>query len=431
MIKTLELNHIGPTAKMDLDFGKRLNLITGDNGLGKSFLLDIIWWALTRKWPSDLNPGLICGKMARPQEGAEAKISFSFTGKSKDEYYTSSFQRLEQSWTGRSGRPTNPGLVLYAMSDGGFALWDPARNYWRTQGEIDVQDRLPGYVFSPRQVWDGLPNPNEPSASLCNGLLEDWASWQRENGSSFAALRSILKSLTPSNDEALEPGGLTRIGIDNVKDIPTLRMPYGQDVPVVHASSGIRRMIALAYFLVWSWKEHNQAVKQLGEQPTDQVVFLIDEIESHLHPTWQRQIVPALLGVMDKLVDNAQVQMLAVTHSPLIMTSIEPVFDSGMDAWFDMDLEGSEVVLRKSEFEKQGTVSRWLVSSAFDQSTDRPLEYARLIRRASELIAQGAPNTSEVETIHRRLVQALGPQDEFLFRWRALCERKGLSPWCL
>ena len=27
----------------------RLNLITGDNGLGKSSLLDIAWWALTRR----------------------------------------------------------------------------------------------------------------------------------------------------------------------------------------------------------------------------------------------------------------------------------------------------------------------------------------------------------------------------------------------
>lgn len=34
------------------------NLITGDNGLGKSFLLDLIWYAMTRQWPSEANPQL-------------------------------------------------------------------------------------------------------------------------------------------------------------------------------------------------------------------------------------------------------------------------------------------------------------------------------------------------------------------------------------
>lgn len=43
---------------MEMELGTRLNLITGDNGLGKSFLLDVAWWALTRKWPHDLNPAL-------------------------------------------------------------------------------------------------------------------------------------------------------------------------------------------------------------------------------------------------------------------------------------------------------------------------------------------------------------------------------------
>ncbi|WP_413173588.1 AAA family ATPase [Anabaena azotica] len=30
--------------------GDRLSLITGDNGLGKTFLLECSWWALTGHW---------------------------------------------------------------------------------------------------------------------------------------------------------------------------------------------------------------------------------------------------------------------------------------------------------------------------------------------------------------------------------------------
>ncbi len=50
MLKHLKLENVGPSSAMELEFGERLNLITGDNGLGKSFLLDIAWWSMTRKW---------------------------------------------------------------------------------------------------------------------------------------------------------------------------------------------------------------------------------------------------------------------------------------------------------------------------------------------------------------------------------------------
>ncbi|MEA3284392.1 MAG: AAA family ATPase [Synergistota bacterium] len=58
MIKKISMKNIGPSPFMELEFGERLNLITGDNGLGKSFLLDIAWWAMTRSWPAEQNPKL-------------------------------------------------------------------------------------------------------------------------------------------------------------------------------------------------------------------------------------------------------------------------------------------------------------------------------------------------------------------------------------
>ena len=51
MLERLELENVGPAPEMMLNLAPRMNLITGDNGLGKSFLLDVAWWALTRKWP--------------------------------------------------------------------------------------------------------------------------------------------------------------------------------------------------------------------------------------------------------------------------------------------------------------------------------------------------------------------------------------------
>lgn len=61
MLKSLHLKNVGPAPEMQMELAPRLNLITGDNGLGKSFLIDVAWWALTRKWPQDLNTNLTSG----------------------------------------------------------------------------------------------------------------------------------------------------------------------------------------------------------------------------------------------------------------------------------------------------------------------------------------------------------------------------------
>ena len=43
MIDYIELKDVGPASSMRLDFAPRMNLLTGDNGLGKTFVLDIVW----------------------------------------------------------------------------------------------------------------------------------------------------------------------------------------------------------------------------------------------------------------------------------------------------------------------------------------------------------------------------------------------------
>lgn len=440
MIKQLKINHVGPAESMKLEFGKRLNLLTGDNGLGKSFILDIIWWALTRKWPAEINPRLPAGLMARPNETGKASIEFDFTAKTGTLNYVSRFDKQLQAWTGKAGRPSNPGLVLYALMDGSFAVWDPARNYWRKKGNMDVQDRPSAYVFSPREVWDGLRD--EERGLLCNGLVSDWSGWQKENGATFIMLTKVLEALSPSLREQIVPGELTRISLDDPRDIPTLKMPYGQSVPVLHASAGIRRIIALAYLLVWSWEEHLKASRLLDQESADQIIFLIDEIEAHLHPKWQRRIIHALLGAINSLTLTSgitpdgrylrkrlfpveDIQIIAATHSPLVMASVEPSFESCTDAWFDIDFNEGDVLLRKCDFEKHGDAAHWLISDAFDLETGRSLEYELLVKEASDLIEKDSVDPSEIVAMRDKLALALNPKDDFLFRWRAICHKKG------
>lgn len=412
MLEFLNLHAVGPAPHLEMSLGPRLNLITGDNGLGKSFLLDVAWWALTRSWARQL---------VRPASaGASPSIEYRYTKATPRSFAAkSTFDRQQEKWRVPQGRPPIAGLVLYAQVDGGFSVWDPARNYWKQNSE-----RPANFSFTAEQVWEG----NEG----CEGLIRDWGSWQREGGDAFHELKKVLDALSPSEEEPLRPGELVKISIDDPKRYPTLAMPYGQDVPVIHASAGMRRVIALAYLLVWAWHEHLAAAELLGDEPATEVIFLVDEIEAHLHPRWQLRIIPALLAVMDKLTGKhgSRVQLITATHSPLVLASAEPDFDPARDRWFDLDLEPHggkpRVRLQERPFNKMGTAGRWLTSEAFDlESEGRAPKIELLLEQASQALLKESSSPSAMRKLDGQLRHVLGDTDPFWTRWRFVGEQRG------
>ena len=58
-------------------------------------------------------------------------------------------------------------------------------------------------------------------------------------------------------------------------------MPYGR-IPVTQTAAGMRRVLALAYLLVWAWDEHLRVSQLKKEPPTNRIVFLFDEVEVRL-----------------------------------------------------------------------------------------------------------------------------------------------------
>lgn len=409
MLESLHLKNVGPAPQMRMELAERLNLITGDNGLGKSFLLDVAWWALTRTWARNL--------VLPAPPPRKAEIAFAYTKKTRGSYeFSSEFDRRKEQWSVKQSRPPIPGLILYAQVDGGFSVWDPARNYWKA----DAPDRPAAYLFAPNEVWEGNAHSE--------GLIRDWASWQREDGEPFRMLKQVLEVLSPSPEETLQAGELRKLTVDDPKRYPTLRMPYGEDVPVIHASAGMRRVIALTYLVVWAWQEHVAASKLRGEAPAAEIVFLIDEIEAHLHPRWQRRIVPSLLKVMDTLtkVHQSWVQLLAVTHSPLVLASAEPFFDPEKDAWFDLDLEGGSVLLRERPFVRHGEVGNWLTSEAFDLKEPRSQEAEEAIGQAQAILNGGIESDDVVAAVDKKLAAAGLPDiDPFWVRWGYFLEQRG------
>ncbi|HEX7154390.1 MAG TPA: AAA family ATPase [Thermoanaerobaculia bacterium] len=412
MLKSLTLRAVGPAPEMMIEFADRLNVITGDNGLGKSFLLDVAWWALTRTWAA--TPAL-------PTDPTRATITYVVKGKKGDaEPVTSKYRPDEQEWPGERKRPAMPGVVIYVRVDGGFSVWDPARNYWRK----DRSDRPAAYHFNNRDVWDGL-KVNDISAS--EGLERDWVSWQKGREPQFELLERVLLRLSPP-DLPLTPGPPKRVFLGEGFDRPTLLIG-GNIVPVTVASAGIRRILALAYLLVWAWHEHRLAAELLGNEPETRLALLIDEPETHLHPAWQRRVIPAIMEAVQVLREqyDSPTQVLIATHAPLVLASLEPIFDVERDALFHLRLDGGHAQLNVESWAKQGDAANWLVSEVFGLQQARSTEAEEAIEAAEAFMREDHDALPEglrsSDDINRRLRSLLPPHDPFWARWIVSTER--------
>ena len=103
-------------------------------------------------------------------------------------------------------------------------------------------------------------------------------------------------------------------------------------------------------------------------------MILVDEIESHLHPQWQRVVLEALLDVIKELGTEGaiqrgglypNIQAIVTTHAPLVMASAESIFCEELDKLHVFDVENRQVTLSEMPWAKQGDASDWLVSKAF------------------------------------------------------------------
>ena len=87
----------------------------------------------------------------------------------------------------------------------------------------------------------------------------------------------------------------------------------GQSLFLNQLSDGERRLVLLVADTARRMVVLNPQMNDALESPG---LLLIDEIELHLHPRWQRTVVPALRAAFPR------VQLVAATHSPAVMASV-------------------------------------------------------------------------------------------------------------
>ena len=140
----------------------------------------------------------------------------------------------------------------------------------------------------------------------------DWIRVQRALSSEYpwakrtlATLEEIVKKFL-SDYKNLHLGGMGDHILLIDRDEATL--------PVRQLSDGERGLLALVLDLT---RRLSQANPEMKHPAKAEAVVLIDEIDLHLHPKWQRQIVHNLTDAFPKC------QFIATTHSPQIIGEVE------------------------------------------------------------------------------------------------------------
>ncbi len=132
-----------------------------------------------------------------------------------------------------------------------------------------------------------------------------------------------------------------------------------------------------------------------GNELNGKGVVLIDEIELHLHPKWQRQIIPQLLATFPNC------QFIITTHSPQVIGEVKPesiwILEEGEhpyhpDRSFGMDSSEllEEIMGAKSSNEsvtkKLSNIEVLIDSEKYEEARDKLTELAKETGKISSLI---------------------------------------------
>ena len=404
-LQFLEFSGIGPIKKIEMEPGSRLNIITGDNGLGKTFLLDVVWWALTQQRLEQIIVPL--ENMPTPPE-----IKFIVSHRPNAQLISSVFNNRNYTWS-IPRRTEESGLTIYARVDGSFAISDSI--------DYDITTTLPERsitLLNRDQIWQG------DNGKKIEGIIRDWVKWQtrKDEFSVFDIFKKVIERLRPPDMEDMRIGAPIRLPGFSM-ELPTLHHPYGQ-VPIIFESAGIKRILSLVYLIVWAWEEHRVKAKQYGKKEESQLVLLIDEAEAHLHPKWQRIFLNSLLQVAHDLREDLKIQYFITTHSPMLLASAEDVWNISEDKIYHLNIDGNGSV-RFSElpFEVYGSSDAWLQSVFFDYLPPVSPSAEEVMTRANKLMADSDPDPKSVKEVNVLLVRHVPPENPFWLRWILFVEK--------
>ncbi|MFT4189149.1 MAG: AAA family ATPase [Aeromicrobium sp.] len=284
-------------------------VLVGENGTGKSSLLQAIVLGLMDPRPlTALNstPWLMC-RQGEP-DGSKALIEVEVETESTRALYGKTVANTAGSYIDEVGEhvPDLPLMVAFS-----------ARRRIAKPGELPESGN--------REVERvrGLFDPNLPL--LAHDAFADLKTVPEKRAFAKVVRDVIVRQLDSGEKmfplvDAVElrgSGGVTTNA--QLLEQDRFGLLYGETyqarVAVEDLSDGYQALLTIVLEILVQATLANHVVPR---PETLRAIVLVDELEAHLHPRWQRSVIPLLREVFP------QCQFIVTTHSPLVVGSAEP-----------------------------------------------------------------------------------------------------------
>jgi len=332
LLKTLTLTNIRAFNHAEITFQPGMNLIVGINGVGKSTILDGLRILLSQALPK------LSQSRSKAHQFQDSDITVnqnSFYAKLMFEIATiDCMASVSHNIVPSATDPDSSELIF----DRKFLLpMDPKvisglKNSPRQPLALYFSTRrsLPDNTKSPKSS-PGLAAAFKDSLTHRGLRLPEFADWffaqnqlvleNAPNAQGHLNALEIAVRLFMENCAYVRVQRNSSIHVDiNSKTTRKFQATFlieksGIELDIRQLSDGERGILALVLDLA---RRLSQANPNLDDPLQAQAVVLIDELDLHLHPQWQRSIVSKLTTTFPNC------QFIATTHSPLIIGEVAP-----------------------------------------------------------------------------------------------------------
>jgi len=342
-INTLTLRNFKKFEDATFQFNSKFTVLIGENATGKTSILDALATLLgTYLLRSSISSGrsglkkdearlLVVEKEGQDFLEPQKEVYVEAYGSLRERHLT--WRRILGDRGGAASKLIAAGVADRKLVSKGEDVDLPILLYYGT-GRLWSSHRKTE-VGKPDSRLVGYRHGLDPRSD--QGLFEKWfkqlemaALQQRKTISALESVREAVVTCIPNAEFFYYDIG---------KGQMMIRLQDSGLMPFNNLSDGYRNMVAMVADIAHRASRVNPHKGARAAQETSGVV-LIDEIDLHLHPNWQRHVVQDLQQAFPNL------QFITSTHSPFILQSLDPgeVIDLGrLPAKEDVDLFSADI----------------------------------------------------------------------------------------
>lgn len=331
-IKHLEILNFKGIKEASFDFSGQFNLIIGDNGSGKTSVLEaatVALGAFLSGIDGVASNHFTTDEIRRVREligqGSvntvyEMPIKVTCDLEIGGEVYHFVRQKKSLSSSRTTVEPRNVCHTAAAMAASSDAIL-PVLSY-QSFARIAAQkkDKWTN-VFGKENDFSRVVGYTDCFADAANTkMLTNWCqrmdyiSYQREEKiAEYEAVKAAVSNFITAINDITPAPNMPKLLYDK-REEELMFDDGGSRLPVRLLSAGYRTLIGMVSDIAFRMAVLNPALGDAIVQETPGIV-LIDEIDMHLHPKWQWRIVSALKSTFPN------VQFIVTTHSPLVISS--------------------------------------------------------------------------------------------------------------